>query len=155
MESGNLGQQSAMDETRMQVMLNMYKCAFRMQATEPQNMWAAAKREALRGSPKISAEVPTLLIFVQSMAGADGAILKDLVSFSKTLKRPRVVTGPVLAAIATAVLGEDGFGCIKFRIDVIKAMISASEKHKLWGSSASGIDRQLRTQEKFVQQADT
>ena len=40
-----------------------------------------------------------------------------------------IVAGHVFAAIADAILGEDGHGCMKFRIDVLKAAISASEKY--------------------------
>ena len=37
----------------------------------------------------------------------------------------------VLAAIAETALGEDGHGAIQFRQDLIKAMLSASDKYVL------------------------
>ena len=61
-----------------------------------------------------------------SMGGVGGCLLKDIISFSKTLPRPRVVTGMVLAAIAETALGEDGHGAIHFRQDFINAMLSAN-----------------------------
>ena len=87
------------------------------------------EREALRGSPKFANEVVDLRKYVMSMGDEDGVLLKDIISFSKTLKRPRVVTGMVLAAIAKTALGEDGHGAVQFRQDLIKAMLSASDKY--------------------------
>ena len=87
------------------------------------------EREALRGSPKFANAVVDLRKYVMSMGGDGGVLLKDIISFSKTLKRPRVVTGMVLAAIAKTALGEDGHGAVQFRQDLIKAMLSASDKY--------------------------
>ena len=87
------------------------------------------KREALRASPKFADEVPDLLKYVQHSAGPDGAFVHELVSYQKTLKKPRVVQGKVMAAVATTPLGDDGYGCIKFRQDLIKAMVGASDRY--------------------------
>ena len=92
-------------------------------------IWDIVEREALRGSPKFANEVVDLRKYVMSMGGEGGVLLKDIISFSKTLKRPRVVTGMVLAAIAKTALGEDGHGAVQFRQDLIKAMLSASDKY--------------------------
>ena len=140
-ETGNLGQQSAMDETRWQVALKISTSSQRP-VKEAEADVAAGKtalaideisgiveREALRGSPKFADEVAFLRKYVMSMGGVGGCLLKEIISFSKTLPHPRVVTGPVLAAIAETALGEDGHGAVQFRQDLIKAMLSASDKY--------------------------
>ena len=99
----------------------------------PEDVWLIVEREALRGSPKFANEVVDLRKYVMSLGGDGGVLLKDIISFSKTLKRPRVVTGMVLAAIAKTALGEDGHGAIQFRQDLIKAMMSASDKYARGG----------------------
>ena len=118
-ETGNLGQQQAMDETRWQVALKISSSAQRLlreakaaatagkTSLTTDEIWDIVEREALRGSPKFANEVVDLRKYVMSMGGEDGVLLKDIISFSKTLKHPRVVTGMVLAAIAETDLGED------------------------------------------------
>ena len=144
-ETSNLGQQQAMDETRWQVALKISNAAQRLLREAKADVtagktplaideiWDIVEREALRGSPKFANEVVDLRKYVMSMGGEGGVLLKDIISFSKTLKRPRVVTGMVLAAIAKTALGEDGHGAILFRQDLIKAMLSASEKYARGG----------------------
>ena len=102
-ETGNLGQQQAMDETRWQVALKICNSSQRLvreaeadvtagkTAVAIDEIWGIVEREALRGSPKFANEVVDLRKYVMSMGGEGGVLLKDIISFSKTLKRPRVV----------------------------------------------------------------
>jgi len=141
METANLAQQQTMDETRMQLALKISSSAEHLIAMAEAELglgkpcatideiWATAERVALRGSPKFADEVPDLVKYVRLMAGEHATLLKELVSFAKTLKKPRVVTGQMMAAIACADLGPDSHGCIKFRQDLIKAMVGASDKY--------------------------
>ena len=170
METGNVVQQQAMDETRFQVALKISNCAQRL--VEQRNkdiaagrtpstideIWRAVEREALRGSPKFSGEVVDLQKYVKSLGGNEGVLLKDIISFSKTLRNPRVVTGTVLAAIAKAPLGEDGHGAIHFRQDLIKAMLGAGEKYVKAGGQniidAASIATSLPKKNVFVIQAN-
>ena len=121
-------------------------------------IWDIVEREALRGSPKFANEVVDLRKYVMLLGGEDGVLLKDIISFSKTLKRPRVVTGMVLAAIAKTALGEDGHGAVQFRQDLIKAMLSASDKYAKNGMQtiidASSITRALPKKNNLVIQAN-
>ena len=135
-ETGNLAQAQCMEETRFQVALKMRNDATRMltlPGMSPDDVWEAVLRKALRGNPKFASELPDLVTYVKGLAGQDGILLNDVISFGRTLKHPRVVPSSVLAALADAPLGEDGHGAIKFRQDVIKAMISASDKYSKEG----------------------
>jgi hypothetical protein len=142
MESGNLAQQQAMDETRIQLALKMQhaserlvsqeKCKFDAGTTHmtTDQIWLAVRREALRGSPKFRTEIDDLMNYVKTMAGSGGTLLKDIVGFAKTLKVPAIVHGEVLSAVGAAPWGDDGHGCIRFRQDMIKAALSASPKYQ-------------------------
>lgn len=94
----------------------------------------AVKRKALRGSSKFAKELHDLHTQVEEMAGANGVLLYEVQSFTKTLKHPRVVPKQALAAIAQAIRGADVQGAIKFRQNLFKAMVSASVRYstKTW-----------------------
>ena len=99
-ETGNLGQQSAMDETRWQVALKICTSSQRLVKEAEADVAAGrtalaidaissiVEREALRGSPKFANEVVDLRKYVMLLGGEDGVLLKDIISFSKTRGRP-------------------------------------------------------------------
>ena len=131
-EAGNLAQATCMDETRWQVALKMCSSMLRLSQTTKMSASEISEcvgREAARGGHKFTTELGDLSTYVQHMAGDKGALLHEIVAFAKTLKHPRIVTGPVLAAISRATLGADGHSAIGFRQDLIKAMVSASDKY--------------------------
>ena len=100
METGNLGQQQAMDETRWQVALKISHSAQRLSREAEKDVaagkvplsigdiWDIVEREALRGSPKFANEVVDLRKYVMLPGGEDGVLLKDIISLSKTRGRP-------------------------------------------------------------------
>ena len=131
-EAGNSAQAASLDETRWQVALKMYASTQRLLQTKDmttETIAEAVEREALRGAPAFASEIHDLHTYVRNMAGEDSWMLKELIAFSKTLKVPRIVNGPVLAAVSEVSLGEDGHGATFFRQDLIKAMMSASDKY--------------------------
>ena len=121
----------------MQLCLKIYKIAKHLMSSPQavdgvlteEEIWDRAMQSAHRGSPKFANEVQYLITYVRNLAGPDASLIHELVQFIKNLMNPRVVTGQVMAAIATAKLGPDGYGCIKFRQDMLKAMFSATEKY--------------------------
>lgn len=92
-------------------------------------LWTAVEREAARGSPRFESEVPDIVKYVELQSGQHGERLKEITSFSRTLLQPRVISGHSLKAVATAVMGEDGHGCLLFRQDMLRAMASASAQY--------------------------
>jgi tryptophan synthase alpha subunit len=130
-EAGNAGHGIGKAETRLEVCLKMHGKAQKLlsQPNPPADVWDHVEREASRAKSTFASEIPELRKFVEKFAGGSKAVhLEQFVSFQRTLKHPRIVQGSYLAAIAGAVLGTDGRGCNNFRVDLIKAMMSASDK---------------------------
>ena len=138
-EAGNAGQQIAQAETRMELCLKIHGSAKRYKnIVKEEDLWKKVERDALRGKPAFRNEVPDLCVYVKHMSGSIESphLLLDIVSFGRTLKTPRVITGSILAGLATAVLGEDGVGCMLFRMDSIRAMLAAGDKYASNGVQA-------------------
>ena len=141
MEAGNAAQAQALEETRFQVSLKMVLSAERKVAADKalaaqlkacrttDEIWNQVVAEAKRHSPKIQNEIEDLKTYVMHQAGNEGSLIKEIVAFQKSLKKPKTIRGDVLATIALLTLGEDGHSCIDFRQDMIKACIGAGLKY--------------------------
>ena len=129
------------NETRFQVSLKMSISAERKVAMDKalcaegkacrtaEEIWEQVLLETGRHAPKLQGELPDLKRYLLHQAGNDGCLSKEIVAFQRSLKKPKIVRGSVLAAIAELTLGDDGHGCIAFRQDIIKACISASPRY--------------------------
>ncbi len=140
-ESGNAAQKVSMNETRWETLFKMHgdvqKIVTNFEANkkegdilDPDVAWGRAITKAQSRNPDFVSEIQSLATFARKLAGGpDAPNLKELRAFNRSCQKPRIVQGPVLAAVADAVIGSDGLGCIPFRIDCVKAMMSADSKY--------------------------
>ena len=131
-EAGNAGHGIAKAETRLEVCLKMHnKAQTLLQSKKPPlDVWSIVELDARRAKSTFASEVPDLRKFVEKFSGGEKAIhLEQFVQFQRTLKHPRVVHASFMASVAELVLGPDGRGCTNFRLDLIKAMMSTTEKY--------------------------
>ncbi|CAK0796998.1 unnamed protein product [Prorocentrum cordatum] len=140
-ESGNAAQKVSMNETRWETLFKMHggvqKIVTNFEANKkegdilnPGVAWGRAITKAQSRNPDFVSEIQSLATFARKLAGGpDAPNLQELRAFNRSCQKPRIVQGPVLAAVADAVIGSDGLGCIPFRIDCVKAMMSADSKY--------------------------
>ncbi|CAK0819464.1 unnamed protein product [Prorocentrum cordatum] len=140
-ESGNAAQKVSMNETRWETLFKMHgdvqKIVTNFEANKkegdilnPDVAWGRAITKAQSRNPDFVSEIQSLATFARKLAGGpDAPNLKELLAFNRSCQKPRIVQGPVLAAVADAVIGSDGLGCIPVRIDCVKAMMSADSKY--------------------------
>ena len=133
-EAANAGQAVARSETRLTVALKIHSIALQYfrnaeAGLSEEDIWKMVATASSRSS-EFSCEIADLVTFVRKQAGGIEIPVKlnRLVSFVRKFK-PKIVTGAALAAVATAVLGEDGNGCQQFREDLVFAMHAASDKY--------------------------
>jgi co-chaperonin GroES (HSP10) len=131
-EAGNCTQQIARVESTEQLILKVHNAACAMGAEID---WSVVEAKVLRSNPRAKDQITDLISFCRAWSGgATGWLMKDLMSFLKTVPTVKVVPSNIygkLAAVDLGGVGKGGFVVVAY----LKAAHACSAKYIVNGES--------------------